>query len=89
MATDPCVPSHDRGVSTALCRTAHPTGIVLAGRKVLADLALPKDEVRALALDRASGTHGAHALSRDRRNLYLVSTTISISPRILPSLPHF
>ena len=62
-------------VTATMCRTAHPSGIVLAGRKVLADLALAKDEVRALALDRASGTHGAHDRSRDRRNLYLVRAT--------------
>lgn len=47
-------------------------GITVAGRKVLADLALPKDEVRALALDRAAGFRGSHERNRDRRNLYLV-----------------
>lgn len=52
---------------------AHTVGITVAGRKVLADLALPKDEVRALALDRAAGFCGSHERNRDRRNLYLAS----------------
>lgn len=40
--------------------------------QVLADLALPKEEVRALALDRAASIRGGHDKTRDRRNLYLV-----------------
>lgn len=47
---------------------------MVAGRKVLADLALSKDDARALAQDKAGGGH-----ARDRRNLYLVSMEASES----------
>lgn len=50
------------------CRGDRREGLLVAGRKVLADLALSQDDVRALALDRGVlGKSGA-----DRRNLYLV-----------------
>ena len=41
---------------------------MVAGRKVLADLAMSKDEARSFAVDKATGGR-----TRDRRNLYLVS----------------
>lgn len=61
-------------VTSYLCRGGATHGIMVAGRKVLADLALSKDDARALAQDKAGGGH-----ARDRRNLYLVSMEASES----------
>lgn len=61
------------------CRGDRGEGLLVAGRKVLADLALSQDDVRALALDRGTlGKSGA-----DRRNLYLVLSDRFPFPRPL------